>query len=84
MMIHLPMIFVIFLLPLTTTNIRASELINYNKISSKQVSFIQNKRQWDTSELGNGNLELEEVEILFLAEMPGVSVWVWDNSIKFE
>jgi hypothetical protein len=75
---------IIILLALTTTNIRAYELINSSKMSSKEVSFIQNKSQWDTSELGNGNLELEEEEILFLAEMPGVNVWVCDDGIRFE
>jgi len=44
----------IILIALITTNIRANELINSNKISTKQVSFTQNKGQWDTSEFGIG------------------------------
>jgi len=79
------LIIVIFiLLALITTNIRANELINSNKVTSKQVSFIQNKGQWDTSELGNGNLELEEEEILFLAELPGLNIWVCNECLRFE
>jgi len=30
------------------------------------------------------NYEIEEEEILFLAEMPGVNVWVCDDGIRFE
>ena len=53
------------------TNSQALELANSKKTTAKYYSFIQNKGQWDD-------------EVLFLAEMRGVNVWVCKASIKFE
>jgi hypothetical protein len=60
-MIKTLIIAVIILLALTTTNTSANELINSNKISTKQVSFIQNNSQWNEN-------------ILYLSELPGLNI----------
>lgn len=70
-MIKTLIIAVIIILTLTTTNLRANELINSNEISTIQVSFTQNKGQWSNN-------------ILYLSEMPGVNVWVCNDGLRFE